>query len=453
MKRGLSIGPVIGLLLLVVTACQQEPREDASAKSEDTAEAHLRAAFQYVYPMFEIARTAQDRTGAINGNPGRLNMIANRAQLLDHTSRQVTGPNNDTIYTSAFLDLAGGPIELHAPTDHERYFSIAFMNVLTDNFAYIGTRATGGDGGTYWIVGPEWTGEVPAGTNLIQSDSNDVWMLARILVDGPEDLADAQALQNQISLVIPEGRPAARPFVNDASGEPDAAKLLAVVNEMLARSPGRKGQLARAAQFADVGVGPNQQPSAELLARWDAFMPTGFEELREAFVYRDLIIDGWAYQEPGVGDFGENDALRAGVALGGLAALGEEEAMYFHANFDPEGERLSGLDNYRWRVPAGGVPADAFWSLTMYETYPDGRFFLVENPINRYSIGDRTPGLVVEPDGSFEILIQRERPEGAMAANWLPSPAGGMRLALRAYLPKQQLIDRNWKVPPLERVD
>lgn len=68
-------------------------------------------------------------------------------------------------------------------------------------------------------------------------------------------------------------------------------------------------------------------------------------------------------------------------------------------------------------------------------------------------IGDRTPGLFVNPDGSVEILIQRERPVGDLAANWLPAPEGRMRLALRAYLPREQLRDRSWRVPPMRRID
>src|SRR5690606_12958146 len=168
--------------------------------------------------------------------------------------------------------------------------------------------------------------------------------------------------------------------------------------------------------------------------------------------FRDYSRDGWSYQPPGIADFGENDQLRSAVALGGIAALGEEEAMYFHANFDASGARLDGSHAYRWRLPAGGVPVDAFWSLTMYTVTPEGRYFFAENPINRYSIGDRTPGLVVAPDGSLEIYIQRERPAGEAAANWLPAPEGPLRLALRAYLPRQQLRDRSWRVPPLVTV-
>ena len=88
----------------------------------------------------------------------------------------------------------------------------------------------------------------------------------------------------------------------------------------------------------------------------------------------------------------------------------------------------------------------------MYQVEADGRFFLVENPINRFSIGDRTRGLVTNADGSLDILIQRERPEGAMAANWLPAPAGAIRLSLRAYLPGKALRERKWRVPGVMKV-
>lgn len=126
--------------------------------------------------------------------------------------------------------------------------------------------------------------------------------------------------------------------------------------------------------------------------------------------------------------------------------------MYVHATRDADGQLLSGARRYRWRVPPGGVPVDAFWSLTMYAPEADGRYFLVDNPIRRYAIGDRTPGLVFGPDGSLEILVQHERPEGALAANWLPAPAGPLRLALRAYLPRKSMLERRWRVPPLVRV-
>jgi len=424
----------------------------ASGSPARTDEAPLEPAFFYAYPLFEFARTAQERTRAVDGSSGTLNTVAHRAQLQDHTSRQVTAPNNDTIYSSAFLELSDGPVEVVSPTDTKRYFSIAFMDAFTDNFAYIGTRATKGKGGRFWVVGPQWSGAVPTGVTIIRSSTNDVWMLARVLVDGPNDLAAAQALQKQITVTVPPGRGAPKPFSTRAANVSDSVNFLAMVNEMLVRSPGGKGQTARAMRFAAQGIG-SAPASQSLISEWGEFIPKGLDTLREAFLFRDLVVDGWSYQERGVGNFGTNDRLRSAVALGGLAALGEDEAMYFHANFGPDGQRLNGANSYRWKVPAGGVPADAFWSLTMYKTEPDGRFFLVDNPIHRYSIGDRTPGLLVNPDGGFEVLIQHNRPEGPLAANWLPSPDGPMRLALRAYLPRKILQERKWRVPPLIRTN
>lgn len=415
-------------------------------------DAAIRAAFYYAFTLYEFARNEQTLAACV-GSPGKLNSITRRSQLSDWRSRNVTAPNNDTIYSSCLLELSGGPVELTAPAVHDRYLSIAFMNAFTDNFAYVGTRATNGDGGRFWIVGPQWRGTVPDGVKLFRSSTNDVWMLARILVDGPDDLAAAEAVQQQIAISVPAGRDPARGFSIAALPQAtDAANFLAVVNELIRRSPGRQGELARAGQFAAWGIGTDRAPSPALLDAWTRFLPIGIKELRDGFLFRDLVVNGWSYQPRGVGNFGSNDRLRSLVALGGIAALGEQEAMYFHANFDAHGARLSGQNSYRWRVPPGGVPAKAFWSLTMYDAQTDGRYYLVENPIGRYSIGDRTPGLVREDDGSIVICIQRERPEGRLAPNWLPAPAGPMRLALRAYLPKPELIERKWRVPPLEQV-
>jgi hypothetical protein len=432
-------------LATLSAGCASGARGQAANPVDDPFE----RAFYYAFPLYEFARIQQNRTGAVDGRPGRLNTIVHRSQLLDHTSRIVTAPNNDTIYSSSFLELSGGPVEISAPGSTDRYFSIAFMQAFTDVFAYIGTRATRGQGGRYWIVGPQWTGEAPDGVQVIRSPTNDAWMLMRALVDGPDDLPAARAFQERLTVSLPPGRGPARGYAIAARDVNDPANFLAVANEVIARSPGGAGQLARAPRFAAQGLGGAGAPAPEMAERYRAVIPAALETLREVFRFRDYSVGGWSYQPPGIADFGENDRLRAAVALGGVAALGEAEAMYFHANYDASGTRLDGGNSYRWRVPPGGVPVDAFWSLTMYTVTPEGRYFFVENPINRYSIGDRTPGLVVGPDGSFDILIQRQAPDGAMAANWLPAPEGPLRLALRAYLPRAQLRNRTWRVPPL----
>jgi hypothetical protein len=83
---------------------------------------------------------------------------------------------------------------------------------------------------------------------------------------------------------------------------------------------------------------------------------------------------------------------------------------------------------------------------------PDGRAYFTDNPIGRYSIGDRTEGLSRSADGSLTICIQREAPDPEHAPNWLPAPAGAMRLVLRAYEPEEALIDGRYRVPGVRHV-
>lgn len=436
MRRREVLGGFAGLGVLGAVGCQTP----AAAPS---GEAGMEAAFFYAFPLYEIARTGQNRIATTG-----FNRLGHRAVLADHTMRAITAPNNDTVYSSAQLELSGGPMEVVTPTDTQRYFNVTFMDAFTDNFAGMGTRLTKGQGGKYWIAGPEWTGTTPAGVTLVRSSTNDVWMLARIVVDGAEDLPAAKALQQQITLRPVSDKPA-RPFGVKATSSEDAENFLAVVNDMIARSPGGRGHLARAPKFAAFGIGAGLTPSPELLAAWSAYLPRGITRLKEKFLFRDLVINGWGYQPNGVGEADADDYLRSAIALGGLAALPEAEAMYLMASTDNTGAAFSGARKYVWRVPPGGVPAEAFWSLTMYQVEPDGRFFLVDNPIRRYSVGNRTRGLVKNADGSIDILIQRDAPTGPLAANWLPTPAGAMRMSLRAYLPKKELRDRAWKAPPV----
>jgi len=95
-------------------------------------------------------------------------------------------------------------------------------------------------------------------------------------------------------------------------------------------------------------------------------------------------------------------------------------------------------------------PTDAFWSVTMYDI---PKFYLVANPINRYSIGDRTPGLKYNPDGSLDIYIQHESPGPDKESNWLPAPEGDFRPILRMYQPRQEALDGAFVLPPIRRVE
>ena len=158
--------------------------------------------------------------------------------------------------------------------------------------------------------------------------------------------------------------------------------------------------------------------------------------------------NGWRLAAKAIGDFGRNFLLRADVSETALGANVREEAVYPVTDTDRSGRRLTGANRYVLRFKRGQLPpVNAFWSLTMYG--PDR--FLVENPIQRYAVGNRTPGLTRNPDGSLEILLQKDPPAGR-ESNWLPAPAGRFSIALRLYEPKRSVLREKWPLPTVRRV-
>lgn len=124
-----------------------------------------------------------------------------------------------------------------------------------------------------------------------------------------------------------------------------------------------------------------------------------------------------------------------------------QEAVYWTATVDGAEQTLTGAHDYVLHFPPGGLPPNnAFWSLTM--TIAPG--YLVANPINRYSLGDRS-GLVPNADGSIDIYIQQAAPAGH-GANWLPSPSGNFKLWLRVYQPGAAILSGAYHVPPVVEV-
>jgi hypothetical protein len=139
---------------------------------------------------------------------------------------------------------------------------------------------------------------------------------------------------------------------------------------------------------------------------------------------------------------------RAVIARAGLWGNHGYEANYAFAWEDENGDHLDGSQSYELTlVPP---PVDAFWSLTMYD-FP--HFYLVANPIDRYAIGDRTPGLKYGKDGSVALYMAKDAPGPDKESNWLPTPAGRFRPILRMYQPQKEILDGTYVLPAITRVD
>lgn len=386
-----------------------------------------------------------------NGEP-LINREIHVRDLADASSRSVTTPNNDTLYTSAVLDLSVGPIEVIAPDSGARYLSIAFMDPFSDQVAYIGTRATGGRGGRIWIIGPEHSPDVPEDVTPIAVKSNDLWMLGRVFVAGADDLADAQAVQSRISVRPLEPAKPARPFSIKPSEHSDARTFLALTNEVLARNPAAE-HAKRASQFEEFGIVPGKLDAFDSLSPakkyvWSRAIDQVDERISEQIALDEKNAVGWTTPPGILGNYGTNDEVRAGTAKAGFGALTAEEAAYFSSLTDAAGGRLNGSEAYKMVIPAEGVPTEAFWSISMYAISSDGRFYFYENELNRYAINSHDGGLIEQPDGSIVLAFQRERPSDPSFV-WMPTPEGAFKCVFRAYLPDRAIREGRWTPPPI----
>lgn len=150
-----------------------------------------------------ITLIAQNRlVSPVVTNEGKapINQISHVHRLATADDHVIVRPNNDTFYSSTWMDLSDGPIVVSVPAMGERYYSLQLMDPWTNAFAYIGKRATGTAQGRFAVVGPDWSGALPDGMQKIVAPGHTVWMIGRTMVYGKGDIPTVSALQEQITL-------------------------------------------------------------------------------------------------------------------------------------------------------------------------------------------------------------------------------------------------------------
>lgn len=418
------------------------------ANSSIAAPAAVRQTVMMTLPLFEMARMRAANTPRkhpVHGYAGDtpdsrmrwVNQFTHTRRLRGPGDKEVVTPNNDTLFTNAWLDLSAGPLVIDVPAMGSRYWVLGFLDAWTNPWAYAGRRTTGGDAQRLFVHGPAWRGDVPAGMHRIASPTDDVWVIGRILVDQDAgDLAKVHALQDRFGIAGCDGTPAlARidTLIEDrGAGVPRAQEYARVLDIMLARNP----------SVHPLPVWP--VPPALLQ---DALAQV-YGELRDMPQPSDLG-GGWTTAVTVRDSFGDDFTTRARVARNWIGTLGVDEAMYIMAEVDDGGLPLRGTDRYVLRFPPDALPrTGAFWSITLYRR---SDCLLAPNPIGRHSIGDRTPGLRRDADGGLTIRIQAQDP--GPDSNWLPAPAGeGFYLTLRLYQPDRAHLEGVFPYPPVRRI-
>jgi hypothetical protein len=404
-----------------------------------------RDAFLFALPLTEIATVRGRLLGA--GLPaGR---FFPQKGLATPADRFVTTPNADTIYANAFIDLRHGPATLTVPP-LDRYGSVLLMDMYSNGFAVLGTRTTGQEGGVFTLVGP--TDAAPP--DAIRSPTPFVWAMARVLVNGPGDEAAAMAVLHRFGC---DGTPARTEAAPGADRNGPWQAWMTAANGLLLENPPPVTDRRILSAMTPLGLGSPDFDAGKFSAADAAQIQAGIDDARTMSLapgFGGAKIGRWLFPAPNMANFFQDYATRARIAVSGLAALPTAEAMYLAA-LAPDGKAaFHGAGLWRLRFPKDALPpVDGFWSLTMYELEPSGALFLTPNRIGRYTIGDRTPGLVRDEDGALSLWISRDDPGAGRGANWLPAPAEApFVMILRAYIPRADLILHRYVPPPVEKL-
>ncbi|CAM3252185.1 DUF1254 domain-containing protein [Nocardioides dubius] len=427
--------------------------------------------FPLVFNLEQVRRYVETGIGA---NPAAPFNAFSHARTLTGPADTFVSINNDTVYSMAQIDLSVGPVLLDVPDTGGRYYVLQFVDAWTNNFAYVGHRATGTAAQRYLLVPPGWSGAAPEGATVINAPTTIFSIVGRWACDGDDDLPAVHRLQDAASLTpvqagaVPAGLPELDPAV-DAS-----VQFLEQLRVWSQAYPPAKSEQADLAALAPLGItqsGPSpfagmaaeqrtalahgvqtaQAALEEFLRTGDVPTLNGWQLTYHAFDYNTDFFEIGTIDSPLYTSIpaGEKYLRRAAAAMGGLWGNHAYEAAYAPVYVDQAGEQLSGEHTYTLRFDPP-PPAAAFWSLTMY-SMPD--FYLVANEIDRYSIGSRTPGLVRDADGALTLVLSATAPtDPAQRANWLPAPAGPFRPLLRMYEPDPSVVDGRYQIPAIVRV-
>ena len=459
MKRLVAMLMTVVLLTGVCTCA--EP-----ALSTDEVWTLVRQAYIYGFPLMLMDATLTVGTNVEAPENGKapINQVGHARGLATAAFRQVVTSNVDTLYSQIFYDLSQDAVVIQKPAV-DRYLTFQVMDAWSDTVAVLGTGADTQDANTYLLTGPGFDGDVPEGMTRVDIPTNIGWIIGRTLCYGPEDLENIYDIQAQMDVRTlslwesGEAQPAGI-YDPDKDGTPiqivlgmGSKAFFDRMNELLLSNPPYPEDEALLNDIATIGVGPGLSfdPAVlgtDALERWKTMLTGMTAELTESAGRFQVKNGSFRFLGDPISRFGQEYDYRALVAIGGFGANPVDVAVYMKSGFDDAGEALSGENSYILHFEPDALPPVeeyGFWSITAYGDDD----FLIDNPMNRYAINDRSE-FELNADGSLDILLQAEQPE-VHANNWLPTGTEGFHLFMRIYLPQESVQDGTWHAPALTK--
>ena len=449
------------ILAAALSACGGEDR--SSAVTPDEARAIAKEAYIFSYPLVMMYRTMYLQaidTGSTSYSGGFGEWLHLGTSSPKDTD--IVSPNNDTPYSYAWVDLRAEPWVMTLPKIEDGRF---YTSQWDDLWGFVldnpGSVEDGNGGVSVLLASPAWTGQLPDGVNrVIRGESEFLGSLTRTQLLDSKDLSNVQKIQHEyqlqpLSAYLGDPAPAAAPAIqwmpwNDGAEAKD--EFWAYANFLLAFTAPNAQDQPVLDRMARIGIDAGKPWDASTLGDdVTAAIATGMQDaIQELQDNAKNIADPSLFFRSRKDAGTDYDDRALGVFVGIFGNV-KKVSVYFAVPGDDQGDPFDGSrHNYAITFAADEIPpARNFWSWTMYQL---PQRWLVDNPIDRYSIGSATPGLQTAADGSITIYFQAESPGADKESNWLPAPEGPFWLVLRTYGPGESILDKTWKLPQVKQL-
>lgn len=432
----------------------------ADSETDENMWETVEAAYVYTFPLvlMDATETSATNTEKAATEKAPVNQFIHSVALADAQFKTVVTPNVDTIYSQVWYDLSEEPMVYELP-ETDRFCKVQVLDGWTNTAAVLDKA------GAYAITLSTWEGELPEGVTRIDVSTSMAWSITRIVLTGEEDLPNVYAIQEKMKLmplsdyISGDTYEPPRGSYSEENDYIPVDKVLSMdpitffnkANELMVKNSPAAADKEMLEKIAAVNIGPGMEFDTSVLTgdvaeNWKTMLTEIQLKLIKEGQKFSKKLGQWDYFGEPIGDFNTEYAYRALVALAGLGANTVEVALYPKIEQDADGNTLTGEKSYILHFESyPQVLEGGFWSVTAYGDDD----FLIDNPIDRYCINDRSD-LKVNDDGSVDVILSKDAPEDT--TNWLPVGDGGFHLYMRIYTPDMDALE-TWTAPTITEID
>jgi hypothetical protein len=382
--------------------------------------------------------------------------------------------NTESIYSWGFLDLTDGPVVMETPPNVLGIFDDMWFRYIAD-FGNAGPDQ--GQGGSFLILPPGFSGEIPDGYYTYSSPTYGVLIIFRgFAVDGDPAPAAESILANTRIYPLSEAQNRPETQILEVSGlpfntvHPNDFTYYDEINHLIQEEPADALDPETTGLIASIGIVKGQEfkPDARMqailkdsaavanaTARAILFRPRGdafYFYPGEGSWYSPFVGGNYLFERNGARLLDARTLFfyfATGVTPAMTAARVGSGSQYAINSLDSDGNYLDGSKTYTLHLPPS-IPAEDFWSIVLYD--PQTRSML-QTDYPKPSVSSQTGAVIPNDDGSVDLWFGPEAPEGK-EGNWAQTvPGKGWFVLLRLYGPGESWFDKTWRPGEFELVE